>query len=125
MAKTNRLESPAAPKQQDNQATIMMNPPPVRVRIPEIKIPEIKIPAINVPETKVDTSGIAQAVSQLGSAIAAISQQQTAVLQQMAETNKLLEQLAGNDSHVKGEPAIIVLPARSRRFTVDVEDGDG
>lgn len=78
------------------QASMQINPPPVRVKMPEIKVPAINIPEIKIPEVKVsaDMQPIASAIQAIGGAVAELGRQQTLIAEQQTALLEVIKTLA-------------------------------
>jgi len=90
---------------------MVVRPPDIKLKTPEIKIPEIKIPEIKVPPVDLGPvvrtlNGLIGAVSDLRGAVAA--QQKTILV------------LAEKVSNIQ-----VTTPPRPRTYEVEVDDGNG
>lgn len=115
MAKRNRLNMGVSPQTGMNQ---VLELPPIRIGAPKIDIPEIKIPEIKVDAA--DMRPIAEALNQLGQALAQIAGQQTAILQALAT-------VAGKEPTVNVTPKVTVrAPEPKRRdYYVEIDKNRG
>ena len=98
------------------QASMQINPPPVKVRVPEIRVPEIKIPEIKIPEISVpaaDMKPLAEAIQAIGGVILELGETQRALAEQQTELLGAIKTLAGNK------------PKRARSYTVDFDRDNG
>lgn len=77
----NRLSMGQNPQTGMNQ---VLELPAIRIGAPKIEIPEIKIPEIKVSAAAADMKPIAEAMNQLGQAIAQIANTQSALLQALS-----------------------------------------
>lgn len=105
-------------KEPTAMGAINVNAPPVRVRMPEIKIPEIKMPEINVPAA--DMTPVAAALSELARVVAQITQQQAVLTQ-------AIQALASREASVNVAPAQVTVqsPKRPSSYHVElIKDGD-
>lgn len=91
-----------------------------------VEIP-LATPVVRVasPQLNMDTTAFADAIESLAIAINQLGQQQAAMLQQMAESNKLLAELAKTPSNVQVAAPNVSMPPRPRSFTVEVDDENG
>jgi hypothetical protein len=113
------------PKEQNNGSTMtfQVGQPEVTVRVPEIKVPEIKVPESNV---NVDMSAVATAIESLAQTMAQLAAQNQVMLQELAVSNKLIEELAKNVPNVEVKAPTVKLPPRPREYDVMfIEDEDG
>ena len=112
-------------KPQSSQAGIQMQvtPPSVKIGSPNISIPEIKIPEINIPAA--DMKPISDAFNALSQSMQMLAQQQNAILQNMAETSKLIAELAKKESKVEVAAPQIKMPQRPNEFYVEIDNEDG
>jgi hypothetical protein len=100
------------------QASLNVQTPPVRVRMPEIKVPAINIPEIKIPEIKVsaDMQPVASAIQAIGGAIAELGAQQARLAEQQS---MLLEAIKTIASKAPSKTA------RPKSYTVDFDKEDG
>lgn len=77
----NRLSMGQNPQTGMNQ---VLELPAIRIGAPKIDIPEIKIPEIKVTADAADMAPIANAMNQLGQAIAQVANTQTAILEALS-----------------------------------------
>ena len=115
-----RLEPKKEPE--NNAVQLQVQPPQVRVRIPEIKIPEIKVPESVV---NMDTTAIADAINGLGQALVQIAQQQAAILATIQEHHGVINKAMTNQPDIKVEAPVVKIPPRPRSFSVEMEDEAG
>ena len=114
-----KLQKPA--RSAPAQASMQINPPPVKVRIPEIKVPEIKVPEIRIPEIRIpdinvpaaDMRPVADAIKAIGGAIMELGDAQRTLAEQQAELLAAIKTLAGNKQ------------SRARSYTVDFDRDNG
>lgn len=107
-------------------ASLNVQTPPVKVRmpainVPEIKIPEIKIPKIDVPAANVqvaaaDMGPVADAIKAIGGAIVELGEQQVKLAQQQADLIDAIRAVAA-------KPA--ATPKRPKSYTVDFDKEGG
>lgn len=114
MPKHNRLQ---APPSSDGNIQMKVTPPPMRVKLPEIKIPDINV--------AIDADGIAAAVNTLAQSMNMLAQQQAQILQTINDHHAVLNKALGNQPAIKVEAPKVTLPPKPRSFTVNVEDGNG
>lgn len=112
------------PKPKNNEAegsvNLRVNPPQVKVGSPQVRV---DVPA---PQLNMDTKEFAAAIRGLGSAIAAIADQQTQILQTMQQQQALLTELVRKDAPTVNVPQPTVKMApRPRSFRVELEKEGG
>ncbi len=96
---------------------MQINPPPVRVRLPEINLPDVHIGEVNIPDSAMVP--IAEEIAKLAQGMMQIAQQQQALLQ-------VLQQLAGREVKVEVKASDVKIPARKNgSYRVElIKDGD-
>lgn len=111
------------PKPKNNEAdgavTLRVAPPNVKVGVPKVDV------KVDSPQLNMDSTAFAEALESLAIAINQLGQMQAQIAQQIAETNRQLTVLAGQQPNIKVEAPKVTLPARPRSFRVEVEDEDG
>lgn len=92
--------------------------PTIKMGAPNIKIPEIKIPEIKVSAAASDMRPVAQAINELGRALAQIATMQTQILQ-------VLNNQKEPNVTVNSAPVEVKMAPRPRSFYVELDkDGD-
>lgn len=104
----------------EGAAILRVSPPQVRVTSPKVDV------KVDSPQLNMDSSAFADALESLAIAINQLGQQQAVIAQQIAESNKLMVELAKKEANVQVAAPKVTMPARPREFDVAfVEDGDG
>ena len=110
------------PEKGNGNAALQLEMPAPQVRV---RIPEIKMPDINIPDVNMDTTALAEVIAQLGQAMAALAQQQAAILQTIQDHHAVLNKAMANQPDIKVAAPQIKMPPRPTSFTVEMEDDDG
>lgn len=103
----------------DGTVTMRVSPPQVKVGSPVVNL------KMDPPQFNMDSKAFADALESLAIAINQLGQQQAVIAQQIAESNKLMAQLAGNPPNVKVDAPKITMPSRPRSYSVEIEDEKG